>query len=146
MSVQRIYQPDVDVVELGTPVQAVAERMRQRTVGCLVVVNEHREPIGIVTDRDLVVRALAEGKDPYTTRIESVMTFDLQTLTDDSTVEQALRSMRGGSFRRVPIVDSEGKLVGIVTLDDILMLLADEFGYARTLLERETPLAAAMPR
>ena len=65
MSLQRICQHDVDVAELGESVHAIAERMRQRTVGCLVIVNEFREPIGIVTDRDLVIRVLAEGKDPY---------------------------------------------------------------------------------
>jgi CBS domain-containing protein len=146
MSVQRICQHDVDVAEPGEAVLAIAERMRQRTVGCLVIVNEFREPIGIVTDRDLVIRVLAEGKDPYTTRIEEAMTYNLKTVPDDGSVEQALRLMRGGEFRRLPVVDRAGKLVGIVTLDDILMLLSEEFTQAGHVLDRETPVAAAMAR
>jgi CBS domain-containing protein len=144
MSVDRIYQRDVDTAELGSSVQTVAERMRQRTVGCLVVVNEVKEPIGIVTDRDLVIRALAEGKDPYTTRIEEVMSFDLKTMPEDGSLEHALGAMRSGGFRRLPVVDEEGKLVGIVTLDDILMRLAEEFTQARRIIERETPETAAL--
>jgi CBS domain-containing protein len=143
MSIQRICQRDVDVAEPGESVHAIAERMRQRTVGCLVIVNEFKEPIGIVTDRDLVIRVLAEGKDPYTTRIEEAMTYNLKTVPNDGAIEQALRVMRGGEFRRVPVVDHDGKLVGLVTLDDILMLLAEEFTQVRDVLDRETPLAAA---
>jgi CBS domain-containing protein len=146
MSIQRICHYDVDVAELGESVHTIAERMRQRTVGCLVIVNELREPVGIVTDRDLVIRVLAERKDPSTTRIEEAMTCNLKTVPDDGAIEQALRLMRGGEFRRVPVVDHDGKLVGIVTLDDILMLLAEEFTQAGHVLDRETPVAAAMAR
>lgn len=146
MSIERICQRAVDVAELGESVQAVAERMRQRTVGCLVIVDEDRHPLGIVTDRDLVLRVLAEGKDPYTTRIESAMSCDLKTIPIDGGIEQALRIMRGGSFRRVPVVDREGKLAGLVTLDDVLMLLAEEFMHVRDVLDKETPLAAAWSR
>jgi CBS domain-containing protein len=146
MSIERICQREVDEAKLGESVQAVAERMRQRTVGCLVIVDEDRHPMGIVTDRDLVLRVLAEGKDPYTTRIESAMTCDLKTIPIDGGIEQALRIMRGGSFRRVPVVDHEGKLAGLVTLDDVLMLLAEEFMHVRDVLHHETPLAAAWSR
>jgi CBS domain-containing protein len=143
MSIERICQRQVDVAELGESVQAIAERMRQRTVGCLVIVDEAGRPVGIVTDRDLVVRVLAEGKDPYTTRIERAMTYDLKTVPWDAGIEQALRVMRNGSFRRVPVTDRKGKLAGLVTLDDILMLLAEEFSAAGRVLQGETPLAAA---
>jgi CBS domain-containing protein len=143
MSIEQIWQREVDVAELGESVQTVAERMRQHTVGCLVIVDEDRHPLGIVTDRDLVLRVLAEGKDPHDTRIESAMSYDLKTIPIDGEVEQALRIMRSGSFRRLPVVDREGKLAGLVTLDDVLMLLAEEFMNVRDVLNRETPLAAA---
>jgi CBS domain-containing protein len=146
MSIERICQRAVDVAELGESVQAVAERMRQRTVGCLVIVDADQHPLGIVTDRDLVLRVVAEGKDPGTTRIEGAMTCDLKTIPIDGGIEQALRIMRGGSFRRVPVVDRDGKLAGLVTLDDVLMLLAEEFMQVRDVLDRETPLAAAWAR
>jgi CBS domain-containing protein len=144
MSVQRICQPAVDVASLGESVQAIAERMRQRTVGCLVVVNARREPIGMVTDRDLVIRVLAEGKDPFITTIDDVMTRQLKTIREDGTIEQALLLMRGGAFLRLPVVDAQGKLAGIITLDDILLLLSKELTNAGDVLDRETPRAAAL--
>ena len=72
------------------------------------------------------------------------MSFNIKTIREQTNIEQALRLMRNGAFRRLPVVDDDGKLVGIVTLDDILMLLADEFGRAGQVLDRETPQAAAM--
>lgn len=146
MSVERICQCEVDVAELGETVIAIAERMRQRTVGCLVVLNDAQEPIGIVTDRDLVIRVLAEGKDPYATRIEEVMTTAPKIVSEGTAIEQAVGLMRSGAFRRLPVVDRTGKLLGILTLDDILMLLAEEFTQVGQLLDRETPRAASMPR
>ena len=144
MSVGRICQREVDLADLTESVQAAAERMHQHTVGALVIVNEAKEPVGIVTDRDLTVRVLAAGKDPYTTLVGHVMTPDPKTVTEDTPIEWALGVMRSGSFRRLPVVESEGKLVGLLTLDDILMLLAEEFTQVGQLLERETPRAAAV--
>lgn len=143
MSVERICQCEVDVAELGETIVPIAERMRQRTVGCLVVRNEAQEPVGIVTDRDLVTRVLAARKDPDATRIEEVMTTPLKTVTEGMPIEQALTTMRSGGFRRLPVVDRSGKLLGILTLDDILMLLAEESTDIGRLLNRETPRAAA---
>jgi CBS domain-containing protein len=146
MSVERICQCEVDVADPTESVAAIAERMRQRTVGSVVVVSPAQEPIGIVTDRDLVIRVLADGKNPYQTPVENVMTTALKTVTEGTSIEQALALMRSGAFRRLPVVDRQGKLLGILTLDDILMLLAEEFTRVGELLNRETPQAAAMNR
>jgi CBS domain-containing protein len=144
MSVERICQCEVDVAEAGETVLSIAERMRQRTVGCVVVLNGAQEPIGILTDRDLVVRVLADGKDPSATRVEDVMTHGPKTVTEGTAIEESLRLMRSGGFRRLPVIDRQGKLLGILTLDDILMLLAEELTSVGQLLNRETPRAAAM--
>jgi CBS domain-containing protein len=144
MSVKQICQRNVDLAELGESVQAVAERMRQRMVGCLVVVDGSRKPIGIVTDRDLALRVVADGKNPYATRIDEAMTANITTIRERTDLEQALRLMRNGVFRRLPVVDDDGKLVGIVTLDDILMLLTEELGGAGQVLDRETPQRVAI--
>jgi CBS domain-containing protein len=144
MSVERICQCEVDVAEVGETVLSVAERMRQRTVGCVVVLNDAQEPIGILTDRDLVVRVLADGKDPFATRVEEVMTKGPRTASEGTAIEEALGLMRSGAFRRLPVVDRKGKLIGILTLDDLLMLLAEEFTQVGQLLQRETPRAAAL--
>ncbi len=143
MSVGRLCQREVDLAELAESVRDAAERMHQHSVGCLVVVNEAKQPIGIVTDRDLTVRVLAAGKDPYTTLVGHVMTPEPKVASQDTSIEAALSVMRAGAFRRLPIVARDGMLVGLLTLDDILMLLTEEFTQVGCLLLRETPRAAA---
>jgi CBS domain-containing protein len=144
MSVGRICQRSVDVAEPHESVCTAAERMHQRSVGALVVVDRNSRPLGILTDRDLVVRILARGSDPFATAVESVMTPVPKTVVEHAPIEDALSLMRSGAFRRLPVVDGEGALVGLVTLDDILMLLSEEFLQVGRLLEQETPRAAAM--
>ena len=139
MSVKRICNPEVDVITAEEPVQTAAGRMHARKVGTLVVVNECREPIGIVTDRDLAVRVVAEGRNPTATIVDEVMTRDPETVRENTAVEDALRIMRNGCFRRVPVVDDDNQLVGLLSLDDILHLLAHDFAQIGDLMERESP-------
>ena len=143
MSVARICQRVVDLASADEPVRTAAERMHQRTVGCLVIVGAENEPIGIITDRDLMIRVVAAGRDPFTTRVEDVMTREPRVISESSPLEDALSLMRSGAFRRLPVVDHQDRLVGIITLDDILMLLSEEFSQVGQLLHRETPYAAA---
>jgi signal-transduction protein with cAMP-binding, CBS, and nucleotidyltransferase domain len=117
--------------------------MHQRSVGTLVVVNHLSQVVGIVTDRDLVVRVLAKGLNPNATFLHEVMTVAPKTIGENTPLETALLIMRTGRFRRIPVVDSHFKLIGILTLDDILMLLAEEFTQIGRLLKRETPRAIA---
>ena len=142
MAIGNICQRDVDTFEAHELVTSIASRMHQRGVGALVGVDGARHPIGIVTDRDLMVRVLAGGKDAATTTASAVMTPSPRTIYENSPIETAIQLMRGGAFRRLPVVDSHGVLVGLVTLDDILMLLADEFGDVGRMLEKQTPAAA----
>lgn len=141
MSVARICQRQVDCAQAGESAWQAAERMHQRTVGTLVVVDESRAPIGIVTDRDLVVRVLAAGKDPYATTIGEVMTREVHTAAEDAPLELVLAMMRNGAFRRVPVVSPRGQLMGLVSLDDILLLMAEEFSCVGELLEAQAPAA-----
>jgi signal-transduction protein with cAMP-binding, CBS, and nucleotidyltransferase domain len=115
--------------------------MHQRAVGTLVVVNNASQVVGIVTDRDLVSRVLARGRSPTETEVREVMTTAPNTVSEDTSIESALSIMRSGRFRRVPVVDRTNKLLGLVTLDDVLMLLAEEFTQIGRLLNRETPRA-----
>ena len=84
--------------------------MRQRTVGSLIVVDGAKRPIGIVTDRDLVIRALADARDADSTPVSEVMTPDIVVVTSDTSFLSAPRSMREGPFRRLPVVDEKGSL------------------------------------
>jgi CBS domain-containing protein len=143
MTIARICRRDVDLVDLDESAWAAAERMLQRSVGSLVVINRFQQPIGIVTDRDLVVKVLAPERLPRTTRVREIMTGPVKTALETDTIESALTLMRGGEIRRLPVVDSVGRLVGVVTLDDILALLASDFEEIGRLLRRQTPQAVA---
>jgi CBS domain-containing protein len=143
MSVGRICVREVDTATFDESAEIAAERMHQRAVGTLVLVNDAAQPIGIVTDRDLVTRVLARGRNASETLLRDVMTAAPRTMMENDSIEAALSLMRRGNFRRVPVVDKNKKLVGLVTLDDILILLAEEFGDIGRLLEHETPRAVA---
>lgn len=142
-TIARICEHNVDTIRCDESVVMAADRMRQRTVGALVVTNELRQPIGILTDRDLVVRVLADRREETAT-ISDVMTPDVVVVSEETSVGAALLRMRKGTFRRLPVVDGHGTLIGIVSLDDILMSLARELGEIGLLLECETPRAAAL--
>jgi CBS domain-containing protein len=146
MSIERICQRDVDTAKPDDSVTRAAERMHQRTVGALVVVDKANVPVGIVTDRDLTVRVIAGQRDPATTTVRDVMTPNPKTVSQMTEIESVILLMQDGEFRRVPVVDDLGHLVGIVTLDDILLLFSEGFTLVGRLLERETPQAAAAPR
>ena len=146
MSVGRICVREVDTATPDETVTVAAERMHQHAVGMLVVVNNSNRIVGIVTDRDLVSRVLAKGRSPAETRVRDVMTVNPTTISEWTQIEPALSIMRTGRFRRVPVVDHESKLVGLITLDDILMLLSDEFAEIGRLLKRETPRAVSCSR
>jgi CBS domain-containing protein len=130
---------DVDVVDAGEAAFEAARRMRERNVGTLLVVNESRHPVGLVTDRDLTVRVLGELLDPRTTTVGAVMTRDPTTVPEDTAVEEALALMKAGGFRRLPVVDRAGRLVGVVSLTDVLALSAEELALIGKVLERERP-------
>lgn len=144
MSVGRICVRQVDTATLEEPVRVAAERMHQRAVGTLVVVSSDGKPIGILTDRDVTVRIVAEGLNSYETPVSMAMTPSPKTIVEDTPIETALALMRSGRFRRLPVVDHSNTLVGLVTLDDILMLLAEEFTDVGKLLKTETPSGVAV--
>jgi CBS domain-containing protein len=116
------YLRPVVIATLGESVLAAARRLRDHHVGSIVVTREGR-PIGILTDRDLVIRVVAEGLDPATTRIDDVLTYDPVTLRESDTIDAAALCMREHGIRRLPIVDDAGKVAGIVTADDLLVQL-----------------------
>jgi CBS domain-containing protein len=139
MSIGRICIRDVDTAGAQESVLDVARRMRDRQVGTVVVVDEQTRPMGLVTDRDIVTRLVAADRQAARTPVSELMTAMPTTVLQDTSIESALGHMRVGRLRRLPVVNGSGALVGIVTLDDILALLADEFSLIGGLLEREAP-------
>ncbi len=118
----------VAVVEPETPAVVVAQLMRRHHIGALVVVDatEKTRPIGIVTDRDLVLELMAEGLDPAVFTAGDIMSVDLVLATPQMDAMEAVELMKTHRLRRLVITDDAGGLVGIVTMEDVLELLASE--------------------
>ena len=105
--------------------------MRENHVGCLIVVDEvggARIVVGLLTDRDIVTAVVATDLEPARLHVEDVMSTDLVSAREEDSLIDLLRSMRRRGVRRVPVVGAQGELVGLVTLDDVLEVLAQEFG------------------
>jgi CBS domain-containing protein len=139
MRIQHLYRREVDVARPQETVQVAAQRMAQREVGTLVVVDAHSRPVGIVTDRDVVTRVVAPRRDPAETTVEDVMTIRPTTVTKDGAAEAALTLMADGGFRRLPVVGADGTLAGVVSLDDVVRALAAEMGRVSRVLATQTP-------
>jgi CBS domain-containing protein len=139
MTVGRISQHNIDTADTLENVQTAAQRMATRNVGTLVVLHGHGKPAGILTDRDLAVRVVARGRDPYSTRVGDVMTSELETVPEDCSIEDALRRMRSRGVRRLPVVNQRGECTGIVSLDDVVAHLVQEFSVLGRVLELSTP-------
>ena len=99
----------------------------------------------MLTDRDLAIRVVARGIDPFSTTVGQVMTRGPRTVLQSSPIESALGVMRVAACRRLPVVDDGGKLVGLLSLDDILDLLAEEFSEIGKLLGEESPRSLRSP-
>lgn len=102
--------------------------MREHHVGSIVVVGDGAagQPLGIVTDRDFVVEVLSAGIDYRTVSVGEIMAPKLVRATEDESVLAALHRMRAHGLRRLPVVNAAGDLVGIVTFDDLLEIIAEE--------------------
>jgi len=124
-----------------TTVATAARLMRHHHVGTLVVVEEmnggRRVPVGIVTDRDVVVEVMATGLDPNAITVGDIMGQELVTARESEGVLETMQIMRYKGVRRLPIVDKDGQLVGIVSFDDLLEVLAEQFGELAKIVARE---------
>lgn len=126
MSVGKICVRIVQVAAPEENLRQAACRMREADVGTLVVLDGDRRPLGILTDRDLALRCVAEGRDPAATRVDEVMTSPLVCVDETTPIEDALTRMLQVPARRLGVTDAEGGLVGLLALDDVLELLAEE--------------------
>lgn len=141
MTVGEICNRNVVVAPKTEMVVDAAKRMRSAHVGDLVIVenqNGRHVPIGIVTDRDIVVSALAGDPTHITYLLVSdMMTDDLVTAQEHEGLEVALKRMQEHGIRRLPIVDRDGALAGILTLDDVVKYLATQYNLLVALMADE---------
>jgi CBS domain-containing protein len=137
MKLNEIMTKLVETVAPDTPIQEAANRMRSLDVGVLPVFKGDRL-VGMLTDRDLTVRAIAEGKDPKTITVQEAMTADVAYCFEDQDVEEAGRIMKENQIRRLPVLNRDKLLVGIVSLGD-LATRADEKRAGETLEKVSEP-------
>jgi CBS domain-containing protein len=141
MTVGEICNRNVVVAPQGEMIIDAAKRMRTSHVGALVVVetrNGRQVPVGIITDRDIVISVVAgDPEHMHSLLVSDVMSSDLITAWDRDIVEAALKKMHAHGVRRLPIVDGAGTLVGILTLDDVLRYLTAQQSELVALVARE---------
>jgi CBS domain-containing protein len=118
MKVRDLMTRDVEALAPGATLEEAAQKMAASNVGSLPVLVDRR-PVGVITDRDIVVRALAEGLRASETKVSSVMSADVVRCREDDDVEKAAGIMAEARLRRIPVVDAAGELTGVVALGDI---------------------------
>lgn len=118
MKITEAMHPGVEWVEADTSVADVGRRMRERDVGAIPVGRDDRL-VGMVTDRDLALRVIAEGKDPATTTAEDVMTPGIVYCRTAERLDDAIRLMEDRRIRRLPVLDDDKRMVGMLGLGDI---------------------------
>lgn len=131
----RIMTGTVATASADSSVQEAAALLRDGDIGIIPIVDSEGVLVGVLTDRDIVVRAVADGLDITSTRVGEIMTRELFTASPDDFVFQAVRMMGEKQVRRIPIVESDGKLVGILSMADVALEMEDEREIAETLEE-----------
>jgi CBS domain-containing protein len=125
MVAKDVMKTNVVTVPPSTPVREAATIMREENIGSLVVVGVDKKLLGIITDRDIVVSVVANGKSPIDVLVEDVMTRELITVQESESVFEILRVLAKNSIRRVPVLRRR-RLVGIVSVDDLIVLVVTE--------------------
>jgi CBS domain-containing protein len=127
MTASEIMTTDPECCVPTDPVMKAAQIMKIKDVGPVPVVEDHdgRKLTGIVTDRDLAIKVVAEARDPKTTTVEDVMSEGLVTCRDNDDVQSVLELMEDNQLRRIPVVDKKDQLVGIIAQADVATRLGN---------------------
>jgi CBS domain-containing protein len=131
-TIKEIMSRDVRVLPPSATVQQAAEQMRVLDIGS-VPVCDGEKLVGMITDRDIAVRAAADGRDPKTTKVADVMSSEVVWCYDDASTDEVSRLMQERQVRRIPIVNRDKQLVGIVSLGNVATSRDDDETKARTL-------------
>lgn len=144
MTVGSICKRSVVVVPKGETIVDVAKRMRMLHVGTVIVIEDRKDkhfPVGILTDRDIVLSIVAsEPRHLPSILVRDVINDNLLTAHEDTSLADAVQMMQERGVRRLPIVDYEGALVGIVTADDVIRFLAQQLNQVVQMMNHEEQL------
>lgn len=151
MPIGEICKREVVIAQREETILQAAKLMREHHVGDVMVVedrsgNGKQVPVGIVTDRDLVVEVMAPGLDPNAITVGDIMVSDFATVKENTGVFESIQYMRVKGVRRMPVVNDENKLIGIITLDDLLALLSEELDALVKLVAHEQQKEAGIRR
>lgn len=136
MSLERISSKAVVTIFPDATALEAAKLMQSKHIGCLVVIDDFR-PIGIVTDRDIVLKVVASEKKPAETTVKNIMTTSPTMVNVNYDLLDAVRLMRNRGVRRLPVVDEHRHLLGIVTMDDVLTAFGAEAGDLAGIVQKE---------
>ena len=140
MSISSICNHEVVTVKADATVLEAAQLMRSQHAGDVVVIKENLDqtiPLGIITDRDVVIEVVATELDCRVITVSDIMVRHLSVVKESAGVFETIKIMTSKGIRRLPVVDEHGSLIGIVTLDDLLILLSNEIGSLTKLVTRE---------
>lgn len=141
MSIGTICKCDVVTITKDASIQEAAQLMKENNIGDVIVVETQEKldkPIGIVTDRDIIIDVVADKKNAENIQVGDVMSENLLVLNNNQSIEDALKMMQEKGVRRAPIVSNEQKIVGIATFDDLFKLLVGEINSLAKLIEKQT--------
>ncbi|MFC1748930.1 CBS domain-containing protein [Pseudomonadota bacterium] len=140
MSVGEYCNREVVVISKDASIIEAAQLMREKHVGDLVVVEPHTAgtvPVGLLTDRDIVIELVAKEADLSSVTVNEVMSTELYTIRESENISDALKCMRNKGVRRVPVVDEQENLIGIMTSDDALDIISEQLNNLASLVSNE---------
>jgi CBS domain-containing protein len=135
MQVKEVMTRGVECIRPTASLEEAARKMRDLDVGALPVCGDNDRLVGMITDRDITVRAVADGQEPKTARVQNIMTPEITYCFDDNDVSEAAQTMKEHQVRRLVVLDHEKRLVGIVSLGDLAVQTRDD-GLSGETLER----------
>ena len=137
MPVAALGPEEIMTTDPGDTLANVAKRLKEENVGCLVV-TENDEPVGVITDRDIAL-AVGDGHSVSDTHVRDVMTENPVTLHEDEEAMAISRTIGEAHVRRIPVVNDDGKITGIVTLDDLVATIGEQLGNVADTIETQSP-------
>lgn len=140
MNAGEICNRDVVIINRDNTILEAAKLMREYHVGDVVVVEERQgvqSPVGILTDRDIVIEILGQDLEPAEVQVGDAMSFELLTATEEDEILETVKRMRSKGVRRIPVVNQRGSLEGIITVDDLVDLLAEQMADLAALITTE---------
>ena len=136
MSLKAFMTKEITALPSTATVLDAAKFMTDMNVGSIIVTDNNR-PRGLVTDRDVVAKVIAQGKDSRSIKIGEIMVSPVVTIPEDKDIIDATQIMSAHGIRRLPVTGSNGKLAGVISLDDVLLVLGKEMQNIATTLKKE---------